>query len=234
MIVNLNAPFLEPDGKTVSRAWAAFLSGLAQQQDVVVSFNGRAGTVRLTGSDVTQALGFTPADSDSVVLSFNGRNGTVTLSGADVATALGFTPAPVNDAELTGTPTAPTADVGTDTDQIATTKFVQSALPTVGSWKDATLLNGWVNYGAPFTPASYCIDTLGIVRLRGLVKSGTIGESTPIFQLPAGFLPPYTYIFVISSNLAFGEVRVDAQGNVYAESGSNSYVSLDGISFRNS
>lgn len=201
-MINLNAPFLMSDGKTVSREWASFLAGLAQQDNVVVSFNGRGGTVRLAGSDVNSALGFTPA--------------------------------PSNNANLTGTPTAPTAPLGTDTKQIATCEFVlANPAVTIGAWQSPTLLNGWLNYGTPLSPVGYCVDSLGIVRLRGTVKSGTVGSTTPIFTLPAGFLPPYELIFPVVSNQTIGRVDVDSSGNVTVQVGTNSYVSLDGISFRN-
>jgi hypothetical protein len=52
----------------------------------VTSFNTRAGTVTLTTSDVTAALGFSP------VQSFNGRTGVIALTNSDVLTALGYTP----------------------------------------------------------------------------------------------------------------------------------------------
>lgn len=232
-MINLNAPFLREDGRTVSQVWAAFLSDLAQNNNVVVSFNGRMGTVRLAGSDVTQALGFTPANSASVVLTFNGRNGSVTLSGADVLAALGYTPANQSNAALTGTPTAPTAAPGTNTTQIATTAFVQAALPAIGAWQTPALLNGWVDYGAPFNPVGYCVDAFGIVRLRGLAKSGTVGTTTPIFQLPTGLIPPNQCAFAVQSNNTIGRVDVDASGNVIVVIGTNAFVSLDGIAFRN-
>lgn len=40
--------------------------------------------------------------------------------------------APLNNANLTGTPTAPTASAGTNNTQIATTQFVQTALASAG------------------------------------------------------------------------------------------------------
>lgn len=66
------------------------------------------------------------------VSSFNTRTGAVTLQSADVAGALGYTPANVASPAFTGTPTAPTAANGTDTQQIATTAFVNSVLAAYG------------------------------------------------------------------------------------------------------
>ena len=65
----------------------------------VASFNGRVGTVSLTATDVTTALGYTPYNStnpagylSSAVTTFNTRNGAVTLTSLDVTTALTYTP----------------------------------------------------------------------------------------------------------------------------------------------
>jgi hypothetical protein len=76
------------------------------------------------------------------------------------------------------------------------------------------------------------------VHLRGLVKSGTVGYATPIFILSKPYLPVYTPIRSTPSNDLFGEVRIlaandpnGAPGAVVAVAGSNTWVSLSGISF---
>lgn len=61
------------------------------------------------------------AESTTGVASFNTRTGAVVLTSADVIGAGG---APAASPGLTGVPTAPTAAVGTSTQQIATTAFV--------------------------------------------------------------------------------------------------------------
>lgn len=55
------------------------------------------------------------------VISFNGRTGAIILNGTDIAAAGGVT---LDSPHFTGIPTAPTAPLGTDTDQLATTAFV--------------------------------------------------------------------------------------------------------------
>ena len=55
-----------------------------------------------------------------------------------VTTSLGLK-APLASPALTGTPTAPTAASGTNTTQIATTAFVQSAVSGAGSYNDASV-----------------------------------------------------------------------------------------------
>jgi hypothetical protein len=73
--------------------------------------------------------------SHSPVLSVAGKTGIVSLAVADVAGA-----APRANPELTGIPTAPTANVSNKTTQLATTEFVHSVLPTgvVMMWSGAT------------------------------------------------------------------------------------------------
>lgn len=102
-------------------------------------------------------------------------------------------------------------------------------LPTQLTFTAPTLLNSWVNFGGAFTTAGYTKDGYGMVKLRGLVKNGTLGS--PIFTLPSGYIPSFTHIFAVVSNDLFGEVRVDTSGNVFTSVASNAYVSLDGISF---
>ena len=67
---------------------------ITQAGSTVASFNTRSGAVTLTYTDVTSALGYTPANNGNVVYAFNGRGGNVTLSYGDVSSALGYTPQP--------------------------------------------------------------------------------------------------------------------------------------------
>jgi len=293
-MISRNAPFLMPDGKTVSREWASYLFSLAQSGDYVVSFNGRKGTVRLAGSDVTGALGYVPVTSDSPVLTGNptaptpglgddskslsttefvqgtvngvatvnvSGNGNVTLTatqaGAGILVFTGtltadisvFVPATSKSwivsnqaagdytlAVKTSSGSGITVTQGTNIQLWCdgTNVLLGNPIVTLGAWETPTLLNGWSNFDtSQYTPASYCIDSLGIVRIRGLVTSGTVGDTTPIFTLPDGFTPPYRHIFSVVSNDALGRVDVDASGNVFVHIGNNAYVSLDGINFRN-
>jgi hypothetical protein len=99
-----------------------------------------------------------------------------------------------------------------------------------------SLLNSWTNFGGAFMNVGYWKDAVGIVHIRGTVKSGTI--NTVIFQLPAGFRPSATVAFPSSqgNNVGFitGYVSVDSSGNVTqngATSGYNASLFLDGITF---
>jgi hypothetical protein len=129
----------------------------------VNSFNGRVGAVNLVANDVSAVGGAmivspaftgtptapTPAQGNSsgniattafvttalsaqvLVNSFNGRAGAVTLQAGDLTGAGGALAASPN---FSGIPTAPTANAGTNTTQIATTAFVLAAIAagTVG------------------------------------------------------------------------------------------------------
>lgn len=94
-----------------------------------------------------------------------------------------------------------------------------------------TLLNSWVNFDTDtHNEAGYFRSQDGIVYLRGLIKSGTVGQTA--FTLPAGYRPTRRMICVAISNGAIGRVDIEADGSVVINAGNNTYVSLDGISFR--
>jgi len=76
--------------------------GLPSWQNVVTTFNTRSGPVTLSSTDVTTALGYTPASTSGVVTSITGSNlgvnqstgaVTISLSSGNVTNALGYTPA---------------------------------------------------------------------------------------------------------------------------------------------
>ena len=124
----------------------------------VASFNTRTGAVVLTLADITSAGGAPIASpvftgipqaptatfgtttgqiascafvmnavtaATTGVVSFNTRTGVVTLTGGDISGAGGaLLASPV----FTGTPTGPTATIGTNSNQLATTAFVHDAL----------------------------------------------------------------------------------------------------------
>jgi hypothetical protein len=102
---------------------------------------------------------------------------------------------------------------------------------------------GWVNYdpatthtNAFFQHAAYYRDRLGIVHLGGLIKDGGLGST--VFALPGMGLCPY-YARTWAQISAGGVARVtlthlEPTGTcrLVVDSGSNVWVSLDGISYR--
>jgi hypothetical protein len=104
--------------------------------------------------------------------------------------------------------------------------------PTTAStgWKDfGSFMNGWMNYGAPFPNASWCVRPDGLVMLKGLVRAGTIG--TAIVNLPVGARPKSTLIISTISNESIGRMDITPGGAIVASAGSPSWFSLDGIMF---
>jgi hypothetical protein len=97
-------------------------------------------------------------------------------------------------------------------------------------WIPASLTSGWVNYGDGYNPAGYFLDKNGVVHLRGLVKSGRIRES--IFNLPPGYRPQNRELLTVTSADVACRCDILITGEVFPVSGSNSFYSLDGITFR--
>ena len=79
------------------------LTSAGAANNLLVS-NGTTWTsAALTSSQVTTALGFTPANAAASVASFNTRTGAVTLTSSDVTTALTYTPPQPNGTGASGT-----------------------------------------------------------------------------------------------------------------------------------
>jgi len=106
----------------------------------------------------------------------------------------------------------------------------QKANKRQGDWIEPTLLNGWINFGAPFAGCSYFKDNFGIIHLRGVVKSGVIGQA--FYNLPVGYRPSANIDVASCSNNAFCVITIEANGNIFPLSGNNQWVSLAGITFR--
>ncbi|MCP1173795.1 hypothetical protein [Ralstonia chuxiongensis] len=114
---------------------------------------------------------------------------------------------------------------------------IESLLPEIRptqsvleQWNAPTLQNSWVNFGGSLNPAGYWKDPHNVVHLRGVVMSGTVNAT--IFLLPVGYRPANEELFSVVSNNAFGRLDVRAAGDVVLVTGSNSFASLDGITFR--
>lgn len=103
------------------------------------------------------------------------------------------------------------------------------ALDAITYVQSGDFLNGWTNYTGSFPDAGYFKDQFNIVRLTGLIKSGTIG--TEAFTLPVGYRPS-KYIYLPAGGAQASVIRIAPDGGVRVHSGSNSYVSLDNVQFR--
>ncbi|MCP4712344.1 MAG: hypothetical protein GY869_27295 [Planctomycetes bacterium] len=98
-------------------------------------------------------------------------------------------------------------------------------------WQATVFLNGWIDYGGGYNAAGYFKDSVGVVHLRGLVKSGSVGQV--IFTLPVGYRPAGRAIHPVMTYLnVMGRVDITASGEVILIYGSNAWVSLENITFR--
>ena len=105
----------------------------------------------------------------------------------------------------------------------------------VGETGNPGFQNSWVNFGSGYPPVAFSKDQYGVVRLRGVAKSGTV--ATAIFTLPVGARPvnpSATALIVPCASLTTGgNLTIDNTGIVKAPSaaGSNAFVPLNGVSF---
>jgi len=113
-------------------------------------------------------------------------------------------------------------------------KVIDAYQQTDALWVIAYLLNSWQNYGSPYSQAGYRLDGNRLVHLTGVIKSGTPGSTSVIFELPPAYRPAYTVRFPIASDLdSVGTISISKNGAVVAELGcSETLTSLDGIIFR--
>lgn len=101
----------------------------------------------------------------------------------------------------------------------------------VGKPGNSAFEHTWANFGGGWGVAAYYRDILGWVHLRGIISSGTVGQSA--LTLPPGYWPAVNETFSVISNNAIGRVDVQTNGQVIPQSpSSNIWVSLSGIQFR--
>lgn len=119
-------------------------------------------------------------------------------------------------------------DVWVDAVELVRVPEMITAQPT---WTAVTYSSTWVDYGSGFAGARYYKDTMGVVRLSGVTKSGTVGST--IFTLPIGHRPDYPLIYwVYTETGTAGRVDVNTNGTVVFASGNTAGVVLEGITFR--
>lgn len=95
-------------------------------------------------------------------------------------------------------------------------------------WTAPLLANGWADYNpGGFATAGFTKTPDGIVHLKGLIKSGT----STMFILPVGYRPAFIKLIAVTSNAAIGRLDIRPDGSVLINVGSNTWFSLDGISF---
>jgi len=99
----------------------------------------------------------------------------------------------------------------------------------VGNAGEPTFQSSWVNYGGVEESAGYRKYPDGRVRLKGTIKSGSVG---PIFTLPAGYRPPTNRYISIYTQAGYGSITITGPGGVVtANQTGGTYTSLEGIEF---
>ncbi|KAA8783332.1 hypothetical protein EC604_05655 [Paenibacillus amylolyticus] len=102
------------------------------------------------------------------------------------------------------------------------------------AWITPTLLNGWVIYNDTL-PVGYYKDSNGIVRFKGMIKSGALNSI--LLKLPPGYRPKNMSMQFVAhstdgSGQVLGRIIVNANGDVQPYGGSTTLYSLDSISFQ--
>lgn len=99
-------------------------------------------------------------------------------------------------------------------------------------WTNLTLQNGWIAYGSGFATPQYTKGADNIVRLKGLIKSGTTTDGVVVTNLPAGFRPKdRTLLGSICNPNAYCRIDVLPNGNIELYLSNNGWTSLDSITF---
>lgn len=127
-------------------------------------------------------------------------------------------------------------DTGQPTSPIANLQATQDAWHYISNANEPAFQNGWSNYGGNYAAVGYKKFPDGKVKLRGMIKGGTVTAGTAMFTLPVGYRPAgvsggTALIFSVNSLDAFAEVRVRDDGAVLFQSGNAAWLSLDGIEF---
>lgn len=102
-------------------------------------------------------------------------------------------------------------------------------------WRTPTFLNGWTNFGSGYASVQYGKDHFGVVHIRGVAKSGTLGST--IFTLPAGWRPAAASTgrasFPTVTLVGAANIQIDNTGAVIAPTpaSTNAFLPLAGINF---
>lgn len=106
----------------------------------------------------------------------------------------------------------------------------------VGAAGQPGFQNSWSNYGGGYATAAFYKDALGIVHLKGMITSGTIGSVA--FTLPPGYTPAEHSYFSVASRVvgspqtAAATVLSNGSVQIFNTNAGADPVSLNGISFR--
>mgnify|MGYP001812225096 CR=1 FL=1 len=92
------------------------------------------------------------------------------------------------------------------------------------SWSAPSMSNSWVDYGSGFQTARYRKEHNGVVRIEGLIKSGTAGT---VFTLPTGYRPASAMMFSARGNTGMHRLNVASTGVVSFTTYDTNYMTLN-------
>jgi len=96
----------------------------------------------------------------------------------------------------------------------------------IGTSGEPAFENSWVNFSAADATAAFYKDPFGMVYVKGMVKTGTIGLA--VFTLPVGYRPTLSRNYATVSNNAFGRLLVDhTNGQVSVQVGSSLWAAIN-------
>jgi len=99
----------------------------------------------------------------------------------------------------------------------------------VGVGSNPAFLNSWVNYGAGWDTAAFAKQSDGWVRMKGLIKNGTINSN--FFILPEEYRPPFLWGATVLANDVNQQITIQSNGAIIANAGTNAYISLNGATW---
>lgn len=101
----------------------------------------------------------------------------------------------------------------------------------VGGTNEPAFENSWANVGGNYETAAFYKDPFGVVRLKGMVDSGT--NNTAAFTLPVGYRPA-AYLRFEASQTSNARVIIEVRGDgsVIPVTGTTNGAGLEAVSFR--
>ena len=102
------------------------------------------------------------------------------------------------------------------------------------SWNNLSMVNGWGAYPGVFTTPQYTKSAVdNVVTLKGLIRRDTAaGSGSAMAVLPVGSRPKERILFATASMGDYSRIDILPNGEVQFLSGSNGWLTLDGISFK--
>lgn len=101
-----------------------------------------------------------------------------------------------------------------------------------GEWIAPEYARGWRRYSQGWEAPGYMKDSLGRVRLRGMI-AGPASQNAVMFTLPEGHRPAVARLFTaITHPDVIGRINVYADGTVRVFRGSGVWISLESVHFQ--